>query len=87
MGPLEIQWGKVVTNIGALIAGIILIIKGEVALGSNMVTGVLLYSYGNGRLVTKGEAPSNMIQTPQPPTNGKTGHIINAPTPPEETKP
>lgn len=72
---LEINWGKVITNLGALAAGIVLIIKNQTTEGVAIITLITGYTYGNGRAISKGEAPSNMVQLPPPP-GAKHGHVV-----------
>ena len=58
---MQFDYGKVFIAFSAIMTGIVLILSGDHTQGVSMVTLVLGYTMGNGRLIARGENPQPMI--------------------------
>lgn len=63
---IQVEWGKVIIAVTAILTGIVLIIVGEHTAGVGMVTTIVGYTFGNGRLISTGKAPVPMIAKADP---------------------
>jgi hypothetical protein len=67
---MEFDFGKVLTVFGVLVAGVVLILTNDHVAGVSLITAVMGYTMGNGRLIQKGQDPVPMVRrrsTPPPP--------------------
>lgn len=69
---IQVEWGKVLIALSTIIVGIVLILTGDHTAGVAMVMTIVGYTFGNGRLITKGEDPVHMISRKPPPADGGT---------------
>lgn len=63
----EIEWGKLVLSSILLIGGFALVLTGSKTEGVGIITAVMGYVFGNGRLASKGKPSQPMIGGSRPP--------------------
>ncbi len=51
---MQVDWGKVLTTNLAIVAGIVLVFRGDNTTGSVLISTALGYTWGNGRSIAKG---------------------------------
>lgn len=62
------DWGKVAVAVVAIVFGIVLALTGDTTSGVSIVTLVIGYTMGNGRLIVKNQQPQPMIGRSPPDT-------------------
>lgn len=58
---IQVEWGKVVVAVSAIVGAITLILVGETTAGASLLTLIVGYTIGNGRLISRSQEPVHML--------------------------